>query len=47
MVKIGEALRTVRMQLGLTQSQMCGDIVSRSFYAMVKGTLISTFLNIC
>lgn len=47
MVKIGKGVRTVRLQLGLTQVQMCGNIFSRSFYVMVKGTLISTFLNIC
>lgn len=33
---IGEALRKVRMNLGLTQTQMCAEIISRPFYAKVE-----------
>ena len=35
-MQIGEALRTERIKLGLTQNEMCSDIVSRSFYAKVE-----------
>lgn len=35
-MQIGEALRTERIKLGLTQNEMSSDIVSRSFYAKVE-----------
>lgn len=35
-MKIGSALRHVRKELGLTQSQMCAGIVTRSFYAKIE-----------
>lgn len=35
-MKIGQALRTERLNLGLTQSQMCEGILSRPFYAKVE-----------
>lgn len=35
-MKIGEALHTERLNLGLTQQQMCANILSRSFYAKVE-----------
>lgn len=35
-MKIGEALHTERLNLGLTQQQMCAGILSRSFYAKVE-----------
>ena len=36
LLQIGEALRAERIKLGLTQNEMCSDIVSRSFYAKVE-----------
>lgn len=33
---IGEALKKIRSELGLTQKEMCGDIMSRSYYARVE-----------
>lgn len=36
-MKIGQALRQERLALGLTQTQMCNGILSRSFYAKVEG----------
>lgn len=35
-MKIGQALKKVRIELGLTQTEMCGEILSRSFYAKVE-----------
>lgn len=35
-LKIGDALRFERLQLGLTQKQMCGDILTRPYYAKVE-----------
>ncbi|BDR60298.1 hypothetical protein KIM322_05590 [Lactobacillus xylocopicola] len=35
-MEIGEALRLERLNLGLTQKQMCQDILSRPFYAKVE-----------
>lgn len=36
MIKIGEALRKKRLELGLTQQEMCEGILSRPFYANVE-----------
>lgn len=36
MIKIGEALRKKRLELGLTQQEMCEGILSRPFYAKVE-----------
>ena len=33
---IGEALKKIRSELGLTQKEMCGDTMSRSYYARVE-----------
>ena len=33
---IGAALKKIRSELGLTQKEMCGDIMSRSYYARVE-----------
>lgn len=33
---IGEALKQIRLELCLTQKQMCAEIVTRSFYAKVE-----------
>lgn len=35
-MKIGEALRKKRLELGLTQQEMCEGILSRPFYAKVE-----------
>ena len=35
-MKIGEALRKKRLELGLTQQEMCEGILSRLFYAKVE-----------
>lgn len=35
-MKIGKALRKERLELGLTQQQMCEGIISRPFYAKVE-----------
>ncbi len=35
-MKIGEALREVRLNLGLSQAKMCEGIVQRPFYALVE-----------
>lgn len=35
-MKIGQALKKVRIELGLTQTEMCAGIFSRSFYAKVE-----------
>lgn len=37
---IGEALKKIRSELGLTQKEMCGDIMSQSYYARVESTMI-------
>ncbi|EGD27246.1 helix-turn-helix domain-containing protein, partial [Lactobacillus delbrueckii] len=36
LMKIGEALRKKRLELGLTQQEMCEGILSRPFYAKVE-----------
>lgn len=35
-MKIGEALRKIRLDLGLSQAQMCEGVVQRPFYALVE-----------
>ncbi|MDB6241053.1 transcriptional regulator [Lactobacillus amylovorus subsp. animalium] len=35
-MKIGEALRQERLRLNLSQSQMAGDVLTKSFYAIRK-----------
>lgn len=35
-MEIGDALRFERLQLGLTQKQMCGDILTRPHYAKIE-----------
>ena len=45
-MKIGEALREVRLNLGLSQAKMCEGIVQRPFYALVEsGKDVMILLN--
>lgn len=37
-MKIGEALRKIRLKLGLSQAKMCEGIVQRPFYALVESS---------
>ena len=37
-MKIGEALRKIRLKLGLSQVKMCEGIVQRPFYALVESS---------
>lgn len=44
-MKIGEALRKKRLELGLTQQEMCEGILSRPFY-YVEGDKTWHFANV-
>ncbi len=35
-MKIGEALRQERLRLNLSQSQMAGDVLTKSFYLRIE-----------
>lgn len=44
-MKIGEALRQERLRLNLSQSQMAGDVLTKSFYSKVERNLCSIRAN--
>lgn len=44
-MKIGEALRQERLRLNLSQSQMAGDVLTKSFYSKVERNLCSIGAN--
>lgn len=44
-MKIGEALRQEKLRLNLSQSQMAGDVLTKSFYSKVERNLYSIRAN--
>lgn len=44
-MKIGEALRQEKLRLNLSQSQMAGDVLTKSFYSKVERNLCSIRAN--
>ncbi|WP_232450176.1 helix-turn-helix domain-containing protein [Lactobacillus delbrueckii] len=46
-MKIGEALRKKRLELGLTQQEICEGILSRPFYAKVESGKIELTRKAC
>ncbi|MDB6244758.1 helix-turn-helix domain-containing protein [Lactobacillus amylovorus] len=44
-MNIGEALRQERLRLNLSQSQMAGDVLTKSFYSKVERDLCSIRAN--